>query len=47
MTTFFSITSPKVSDAVVPYNAVLVSISSSECMLLDNEALYDILLPAL
>ena len=38
MTTFFSITS-------LPHNSVLVSISSSECMLLDNEALYDVLLP--
>merc|ERR1712078_634697 len=47
METFSVIPSPKVSDAVVePYNAVLsfhqLVENADECMLLDNEALYDI-----
>merc|ERR1719272_2553113 len=47
METFSIIPSPKVSDTVVePYNAVLsfhqLVENADECMLLDNEALYDI-----
>jgi len=47
METFSVIPSPKVSDTVVePYNAVLsfhqLVENADECMLLDNEALYDI-----
>merc|ERR1712207_128289 len=47
MSTYSVIPSPKVSDTVVePYNAVLsfhqLVENADECMLLDNEALYDI-----